>query len=633
MAKPDHAQFRAALEDLLGRAAEMPLGRSTLCDALMTIWLMRPDLRELYSEPIQLIIWAIGALPAEYPVLATALPELASLDALGKPAKMPPDCRPGRNEPPLSAGMLLVWQVQADWQEAFDISTSEGRSRLFWYCVFTGARGLGLAGIIGISARAYLLSPVPELKPKQEHILPVNRLLLRLWQSDRQLRSQVDLRQPAHVEALMKWMLQRKLAELVLSRLVPGDWYQKFGLVEPVPPAENRRAIAPAELQPRVPQMFGVTIYGHAYGEIGIGEDARTVARALETQGIPLEIVDIALGGNAPQGDLSLQHLVVDQPTMPIAVYCLTPMETAHAHIRRQPSFKDPSVFRIGYWPWELSRLPTAWHLADHLMDEIWASSRFTASAFSDLTTPVNYLPLPVLVPTSVYADREKFGLSATDIVFLYVFDAKSYPARKNPLAAVTAFKQAFQGVDLIGPRPHLLLKTMSGHQEPEMLSMVKREVGDDPRVSIIDARFDRDEVWQLMASADAYLSLHRSEGFGRTLVEAMLLGKPVIATNASGNADFMDHPLAHPVPATMVSVGVDNYPWAEPESCWFEPDLGAAASAISRVYRQLVKGQSERPPRSELDQANARFTAEVTGAAYAARLRQIADGIGIKTA
>ncbi|MBV6633232.1 MAG: glycosyltransferase [Alphaproteobacteria bacterium] len=628
MAEPDPLSFRHALIDTLGALAERQLGSIKVVDAFMTIWLTRPDLRELGTDPFGFLLWFLHTSDKEYPPLNQVRPDIRRFATFGRPADLPVDVEQGDDEPPLSEGMLMIWRYLPDWREAFDITNAEGRDALFWNTVFHGVEQFEMPGLIGAEAAAYLNAPAPDLEGSDKHLVPITRLMLRTWQRDERLQAKIDIKRPKHVEALARWMLVRKLPSMGLASLAPRAWYQALDVERPkriyaVPdqPSDNSSTV-----RSKGPE-FGVTIYGFAYGELGIGEDARTVARALMAKGIPVEIVDIAPSQETPTGDLSLQDLVVSKPTMPIAIYCLTAMEMARVCLT-SPLARNPARYRIGYWPWELSRLPKAWQFAEGLVDEVWASTQFAADAFSDLSVPVHRLPLPVVAPPKVQENRSAFGMPSDDVVFLYVFDAKSYPARKNPMAALIAFQRAFSEPVDGGRQPHLVLKTLSGRQEPEMLTALKNTIGDDDRVTIIDARFDRAEVWDLMASADAYISLHRSEGFGRTLVEAMLLGKPVIATNASGNADFMDHPLAHPIAAAEISVKPDQYPWAEPESRWFEPDISAAAAEMRQVYEAICAGEAV----PDVGNANARFSLEVTGAAYAERLEQVANQLDLKT-
>ncbi len=142
---------------------------------------------------------------------------------------------------------------------------------------------------------------------------------------------------------------------------------------------------------------------------------------------------------------------------------------------------------------------------------------------------------------------------------FLYIFDFNSYLARKNPHAAIQAFLSAFPlGTEPVG----LVLKTMNSNPDNPKWRNFKKLCQQDERITLIEKTLDREIVLGLVNACDAYLSLHRSEGFGRTLAEAMLMGKPVIATDFSGNADFIHAPLAYPVRWKKKKVKSGEYPF-----------------------------------------------------------------------
>jgi glycosyltransferase involved in cell wall biosynthesis len=180
---------------------------------------------------------------------------------------------------------------------------------------------------------------------------------------------------------------------------------------------------------------------------------------------------------------------------------------------------------------------------------------------------------------------RKHYGLPEKKFLFLYIFDFNSSVARKNPMAAVQAFKQAFKPSDnTVG----LVLKTMNTKpNNPEWQAFLK-ECKTDKRIQLITETLDRPEVLGLINACDAYVSLHRAEGFGRTLAEAMLLGKPVVATNYSGNVDFMDEHVTFPVNFSQVELQRNDYQWVDSidEAVWADADIEHAAmqmtSAIS---------------------------------------------------
>ena len=108
--------------------------------------------------------------------------------------------------------------------------------------------------------------------------------------------------------------------------------------------------------------------------------------------------------------------------------------------------------------------------------------------------------------------------------------------------------------------------------------------------VLIINSYMPREQLHSLLSECQTYISLHRSEGYGLTLAEAMSLGKPVIATAYSGNMDFMNERNSILVPYEMVTVGNDAFPYPE-DSHWAQPDIDFAANAM----RELSSDESIR--------------------------------------
>lgn len=231
---------------------------------------------------------------------------------------------------------------------------------------------------------------------------------------------------------------------------------------------------------------------------------------------------------------------------------------------------------RFGYWAWELPRAPSSWLKSTVVLDGVIAPSRFTAEAFAGSKTPVAVAPHPM-----VAADFDRAAASAEflrDGVFrvISLFDFKSAVARKNPLGAIRAFSMAF-GDDTAA---RLVLKTSNADFAPHLMQAVKEAAR--PNVQILDERWGRDRLLEFIASADVLLSLHRSEGFGLTIAEAMMLGVPVVATAWSGNLDFMDEETACLVPAKLRPV--DDQQGIYRGQVWAEPDEYVAADGLRRL-------------------------------------------------
>ncbi len=214
-------------------------------------------------------------------------------------------------------------------------------------------------------------------------------------------------------------------------------------------------------------------------------------------------------------------------------------------------------------------------------MDEVWTASEFAALSVRTATRKrVRVVPLPVSVSLSRPYTRAEFGLPEDRFVFLFTLDFHSFLARKNATGLVAAFRAAFPAGD---ERVVLLIKTTNGHDRPAEVAHLREAIDGDARIELRDGYLGREDVFGLESVADAYVSLHRSEGFGLGLAESMYLGKPVIGTAYSGNLEFMTPENSCLVGYRLVDVRDGEYPYAYGQ-VWAEPDLDHAARLMRRL-------------------------------------------------
>ena len=229
---------------------------------------------------------------------------------------------------------------------------------------------------------------------------------------------------------------------------------------------------------------------------------------------------------------------------------------------------------------------------------------------------PVVTLPQPVLKPR-VAARPPDLGLDADAFTFLFTFDFFSTARRKNPLGLVQAYTRAFAP----GDGAQLVIKTFNGDAKPESLRELLRATADRPDVHVVDTYLPLEEKNALLAAADCYVSLHRAEGFGLSLAEAMLLGKPVVATGYSGNLQFMSPANSWLAGYELVKVGPGSeiYP-ADAE--WADPDVDHAAALLREVHAggDAVRERAERGRRDVEEM----LSPERTGAAMRERLERL---------
>ena len=337
------------------------------------------------------------------------------------------------------------------------------------------------------------------------------------------------------------------------------------------PPHVARQARASGDDRP------GVNVIGYLSAESGVGESARSMLRILAAAGIPVNPIEFRVGNMSRLGEqlsgaaftthlhaINLFHVNADQ------------MFVARDHL-------GPSLFEgrynVGCWAWELGEFPDAFLPSLDLVDEVWALSSFSQQAIAlKAPLPVLRVPCSVAAPP-LAADRARFGLADGEVAFLAMCDVLSVPERKNPLGVVAAFRKAFPG----GEKVRLLLKVGNIEFQPQLKSWLREAQQADPRIQLIVGYLARDALWSLMASIDCFVSLHRAEGFGLGMAEAMACGKSVIATGWSGNVDFTRADNAMLVDYALVALERDLGPYREGQR-WAEPDLDSAAAAMRQV-------------------------------------------------
>lgn len=324
----------------------------------------------------------------------------------------------------------------------------------------------------------------------------------------------------------------------------------------------------------------GVNVFAYARGQFGLAEAARLYARALLWAGCPVAVHDITLDLTHSMGDTSLDVHIGDDTPYPVNLIFVNPdyMEAAIDHIGRD---RLEGRYNIGCWFWELERFPVEWMPALADVDEILVSSGFIAETVRRVTDkPVLHVPMPLVDQPDSGLQRGDFGLRDKDFVFLCSFDFNSFVERKNPLAVVEAFRRAFaDGCEKV----QLVMKSSNGHRHPAALKRLLQAAESDARIILRDEVIERHHLHALQRCADAYVSLHRSEGFGLGLAECMRLGKPVIATAWSGNMEFMTTENSCLVGFRMVPVAEGEYTHHQGQQ-WAEPDIDEAVAHMRRL-------------------------------------------------
>jgi len=326
---------------------------------------------------------------------------------------------------------------------------------------------------------------------------------------------------------------------------------------------------------------FGVNLAGYFTGQFGVGTSARAFAEALEQASVPLVLNNQTAPSHVQRAFLPNDAFCNDNPYR-INIIHINADEAKYFFSTVGPEYSH-NRFNIGIWYWELSNFPEKWQDRFQYYQELWVLSRFTAESLSKASPiPIVKVRYPLPAPTHTILPREarrRYGIRDEQFVFLFVFDFHSSIERKNPHGLLRAFSDAFKGQNDV----LLLINGINGHAHSDELSMLRNK-SKGLNVRILEEHLSRPDYHALFSAANCYASLHRSEGFGVPIAEAMLLGKPVIATGYSGNMDYMNLNNSLPIKFKMIQLNESHGPY-EKGNVWADPDIEHASGLMRWVY------------------------------------------------
>jgi glycosyltransferase involved in cell wall biosynthesis len=386
-------------------------------------------------------------------------------------------------------------------------------------------------------------------------------------------------------------------------------------------PAPARTVSPPGRRSRSAVDGLAVRLTGYLGHTLGLGAAARGYAQALDAAGVPVRTVSVPLDHlalpvelEAGYGRHGFEHLVHDG-AHGFEIVAVNADELPDFVTRLGDDyFEGP---RIGIWGWETNSIPRRWQRAFALIDEIWVYSRFMAENIGAVApVPVVVLPPPVERAGDAL-EPLRLGVPP-GFLFLFVFDYLSTVQRKNPVGLVEAFKRAFAP----GEGPQLLLKTINAPLRPLAEEEVLWAAHGRPDIHLVDRSLSIEELRRLMAASECYVSLHRAEGFGLTMAEAMAIGKPVIGTGYSGNVDFMNSENSYLIDFTIRRVGAECeiYP---PEGEWAEPSIEHAAELMRHVYTHPE--EARRVGARAAEDVARMLSPEATGGEMRRRLEELA--------
>ena len=553
------------------------------------VWLLRNDIRE--GEPIdseegqrEFVVWWLVWGHREYCPDWTAAPDQLAV-------AMEPVMVEGRPMPRL---LRRLHRTSKDLQKLFDIGTAAGRAEYFAWYRLNGKREVPIAPPLPLYAAA----------PSKELARPALTS-----------RAVTGLQTAAALRAEARGLPTRPRGERSAARasLTRGSPDRASGAASAVKHGAARAASGGAA-------RFGANLVGFAYGELGIGEDVRMLSQAFAAAGIEHAVIDMPTLAHTRSEDRSVASRVLDRIRYPVTIFCVSPFDAGELHARGRHDLFGAD-YNIGYWPWELPDMPLVWREVYGLVDEVWAASRYTGAAFQrSAPVPVQVLPPCVDIPRLAKvkaAARQLRDSRRGRFRFFYPFDRNSYLARKNPSAAIDAFRRAFppgdRGVELM-----LRVNGESGNDDD--VSRLRNAVRADQRIMLREGTLPKADALALLASSDCLVSPHRAEGFGRNIAEAILLQVPVLATRFGGCVDFLHDNEA--IDWRPVAIRDGEYPFAHGQ-WWAEPDV----EQLARRMREICGARREEAQRATAErrgQFRGVYSPAAAGARYAARLRDI---------
>lgn len=343
----------------------------------------------------------------------------------------------------------------------------------------------------------------------------------------------------------------------------------------------NIKNLKKENIQPFDPTAFpmGINLIGNIRGDSGLGQSCRLVAKELQASKIPFLVYEHHISDAFSMNNHSCDDMIEENLKYGINLFHINPHEFAVSYMQLGKKVWDKH-YNIAFWLWETEEFPEEWVGCIDILDEIWTPAEFVSEAVRKVTDkPVYTVPYHVEAPIDEKYDREYFGLPADKFLFLMMYDSKSMMERKNPVGAIKAFKKAFdQDDDRVG----LVIK-MNGKNEQD-IAEIQRLLEGYRNVYFMTETLPKVEVNSLIACVDVFVSLHRAEGFGLVMAEAMLNGTPCISTNWSANTEFMNKDVACMVDYKMVELDHEVGPYKK-GSHWAEPNVEQAAE-----YMKLLR-------------------------------------------
>ena len=379
--------------------------------------------------------------------------------------------------------------------------------------------------------------------------------------------------------------------------------------------------------------MKRVRYVGPVFDHSGYGFASRNYVLALDKAGVPLTVEPHCFESKpppvgTPQERERLLQLVNRKEDFDVLIVHLTP------DLLPQYVKKYPNKYIISYTVWETSRIPNLWAKCCNMAKEVWVPCDWNVEAFrnSGVTVPIRKVHHGINTKQFDGVSLDGFEVGGIDKDNTFVFNSvMQWNARKNPEALIRTYFATFGPDEPV----RLVLKAYIGRgfspaEEAQKLKASIQRIKADmqlpayPKMNLIANSLSEEQMRQFYLYGDCYVSLTHGEGFGLTMFEAGLAGKPVIATDKGGNMEYMTPENSYPVPSVWDFVrGMSTFnPWYWGNQLWAYPS-GAEAS---RLLRHVYENRDEASAKGELLRSKivSEFSWEAVAEQMVSRLKEL---------
>lgn len=405
---------------------------------------------------------------------------------------------------------------------------------------------------------------------------------------------------------LNKYINETGKRRFKISKIEIGD----FGLID----FNSTKVFLPSISFLEQKRTLGINIVSHFKHQNGITEGARLAAKATQHVGIATNLIELKTYCASPYNRDILAGKLTKDNSYPVNIFHIDP-----GSMDNIPRVHGSRIFKnklnIGYWAWELSEFPDEYIRNFDFVEEVWTPSDFARDAIMlKSPVPVLTIPHPIEFNCEGYTEKSEFNIPKNTFIFLCMYDYGSNQDRKNPHAAIDSFLKAFSN----NHSTHLLVKVHNAKDEFQDYIKLKEHVSTLTNVSLLNVTLERNQIYELIKHCDVLISLHRSEGFGLGLAEAMYLKKPVVSTNWSAPAEFININNGCPVNYKLIKLEHDAGHYRAGQ-VWADPDTDHASHLMKKLYED--KNFYQKLSINAAQSIRNKFSFEIIGGKILARL------------